>query len=1227
MKSLSNNNSWISGIGFYMLILIIHYAPLFAQTQNKFNLITKDEHVVIDQQNNYKIFHKNSAEEVDIIVEFKKEPLFLQLAKGNVTQPAKNEYANIFSECESDISAILFNRAKHLNIYRNKIATIQSKFYKVFFGVSAKVPAGLLADISHLPYVKKIHMNLPVEIHLLGSIPLIRADRVWEEYGTKGEGVVVGVIDSGIDYLHPALGGGIGPGFKVIGGYDFVNDDNDPMDDNNHGTHVSGIIAANTDSIKGVAPEASLLAVKVVNSKGRALSSTIIEGIEYIVDPNQDGDFSDMVDIANISLGSVGTPDDPKSTAVNNASQLGVLFCISAGNEGDYKMIGSPGLAASAITVGATTKSDAITTFSSKGPAIKTYSIKPDLVAPGQNITSTITNNRYESFNGTSMSTPHVSGVCALIKAVHPDWDAQMIKSVVLTSAIDLNLSPMVQGSGRLDALRAIQQSTIASPTNLSFGIDNDSVSIWNATSELNVKNMFESSQDYSIELINNNNGVEITAEPSFFTLVPGSNQNVNINLSVNNSLVPYKNEGSDLSYWGEVYIYGDVDTLHIPMSFSKILFLRISFDEPRSRFYIASTNNAFEGGTYQSDKLDEYTYDLVFPSSSRNRTFNLVALMESFDVPKLIINENLRINYSSSINITNDQANNLIRLDGSDDLGNKFNELNFAETNHYSRILLSNKFIPSLSYFISDISPTDSIFVSNFSSNYTLYPSESYNTLGTTEKIYCIQHKPIKGLTNNSVVLTNNQGDYESLNVKVYSKPDEENPYVGFLQGFLYRSNSSINPVVFNVASVVAAIPFDENFWEGRLFLTPAVDQNYITTINLLTTLNDNLSDGDFRPLQSKFFRVVEEQIACFNTHSPSPYDFIGTTKDTIVLGVLPIRNQVEISYDDQHLLAYIDPYGQLDEIRHSDFRFMNFNIYDQNKNLIRSGDFKIGEDDVKTFVYEEIGNPGIYNLELITEQSFFENRNTKAVYNGIFDTRNPDHSPPIISSLILTNKNGKIADHIEKDESIYLRFSAKNNFKGETYSTIMSDSTKLFLKYSNEEDWIRQDYIEIDHDYNQSQGFTPLGHVYKSDLTNWTIQDSAFVDIKVVFQDPSGNRAEWSLVPAFMVGEYGIYTSGDFENTVPTQYKLYNNYPNPFNSGTTIKFDVASTTPVELKIYDILGEEIKTFNYNKLSPGSYSFFWDGRNEYNTTVGSGIYFYSISAGNFIESKKMIFLK
>jgi minor extracellular serine protease Vpr len=189
---------------------------------------------------------------------------------------------------------------------------------------------------------------------LSDSVPFIRADQVWNlgddnGHALTGQGIKVGVVDSGIDYTHPALGGCSDAQFlagtcqKVAGGRNFLDPASLPLDDDMHGTHVAGIIAG-AGSLQGVAPDAVLYAIKVCNDFGWCEDADVIAGLEYAADPNNDGNLEDHLDVVNISLGGPGYADDILSEAVDTLVQSGVVVAVAAGNSGSFdNSLESPG--------------------------------------------------------------------------------------------------------------------------------------------------------------------------------------------------------------------------------------------------------------------------------------------------------------------------------------------------------------------------------------------------------------------------------------------------------------------------------------------------------------------------------------------------------------------------------------------------------------------------------------------------------------------------------------------------------------------------------------------------------------------------------------------------------------------------------------------------------------------------------------------------------------------
>ncbi len=365
---------------------------------------------------------------VNVIVEFREPPSLLAAAEH---RPLYAGYANRFAGFSQDLATagVALGAAR-----------VGRTYSRVFFGLSISLPGRQLHLVEQLGYVKRVHRAKIFSADLMGALAQIRVPEVRTTFGVNGDGVRVGILDSGIDYSHPALGGGFGPGFKVAGGYDFVNGDPDPMDDYGHGTHVAGIVAADGGGVKGVAPKARLYAFKVLDQFGRGKEEDIIAAIEQCVDPNQDGDLSDRLQVVNMSLGaSFGSPDDAISTAVDNATALGITFCVAAGNNGRYtpvqgketnyyftgmETVGSPGLARRAITVGAVDSLDQRASFSSQGPSSHTFAVKPDVLAPGVDIVSLQRGGGTIPLSGTSMATPMVSGIAALLLEQYPCSDA-----------------------------------------------------------------------------------------------------------------------------------------------------------------------------------------------------------------------------------------------------------------------------------------------------------------------------------------------------------------------------------------------------------------------------------------------------------------------------------------------------------------------------------------------------------------------------------------------------------------------------------------------------------------------------------------------------------------------------------------------------------------------------------------------------------------------------------
>ena len=291
--------------------------------------------------------------------------------------------------------------------------------FNIINGVAAEIPETALEAISKNENVAFIELD--TEVYALSQeiswgVDLVNAPAV-HPY-SKGKGIKIAIVDTGIDYTHPD----INDNYK--GGYDFVNSDNDPMDDHGHGTKVAGIIAGedNDFGVLGVAPEASIYGLKVLGSNGIGSSSKVIKAIEWAVQND--------IDIISMSLGGRYS-SYAYEQALNNAYNSGVLVVAAAGNYGSDSpdTVAYPAKYDSVIAVSATRDSN-LASFSSVGPAV-------ELAAPGYYVMTTYLDGRYKGFYGTSAAAPFVSGVAALMMASDPTLTNSEIREQLQQNAVD----------------------------------------------------------------------------------------------------------------------------------------------------------------------------------------------------------------------------------------------------------------------------------------------------------------------------------------------------------------------------------------------------------------------------------------------------------------------------------------------------------------------------------------------------------------------------------------------------------------------------------------------------------------------------------------------------------------------------------------------------------------------------------------------------------------------
>jgi subtilisin family serine protease len=319
--------------------------------------------------------------------------------------------------------------------------------YNTISAIAVSLPEKAINALENNPNVGYIEEDVEVHISKKPILPVtsddiypwgvdrVEADLVHNYTAYRGFGVNVSIIDTGIYYPHPDLND------NYCGGYDFVNGDDDPLDDNGHGTHVAGTIAAvdNDLGVIGVAPEANLYAVKALNKRGAGYTSDVIAAIEWAV--------ANHMDVISMSLGS-DKDEQSLHNACDAANASGVTIVAAAGN--DASDVDYPAAYDSVIAVSAIDDENNIAYFSSRGPEV-------ELTAPGVSVYSTYIRDRYATMSGTSMATPHVSGVVALVLSADPTLTNYEVRGILQETATDLGYSELF-GYGLVNANEAIKE-------------------------------------------------------------------------------------------------------------------------------------------------------------------------------------------------------------------------------------------------------------------------------------------------------------------------------------------------------------------------------------------------------------------------------------------------------------------------------------------------------------------------------------------------------------------------------------------------------------------------------------------------------------------------------------------------------------------------------------------------------------------------------------------------
>lgn len=402
---------------------------------------------------------RDSSEKIPVVVLYEGMPLFADVANEyrflGAPEVIREQVIRVMKENAESLHYWLRQMCENANM-----ASHVEGFTSIWVvnAVALKADGFAIREIAAQPNIEKILLDEQVPMlfetgrELTWGLQKINAVEAWKYF--DGKGVTVAVVDTGVNEHNDLKG-------RVIDGKNYIDATKPPRDDHSHGTHCAGSVAGDgtAGTQTGVAPKATIMAVKVLSSSGSGAWSNLWLGIEEVI--------GSQAKVVSMSLG--GFPDqttrDRLRLACKNAIDAGLIPVIAAGNSGSSaSTIGSPGDVPEVITIGATDVNDAIAYFSSRGPT-KAWSgetfVKPDVSGPGVDVKSCSHSNLsgYTNMSGTSMATPHVAGLTALLVQAKPDINTQMAKEVLEKTATDLGTEGKdnVYGAGRVNADQAVK--------------------------------------------------------------------------------------------------------------------------------------------------------------------------------------------------------------------------------------------------------------------------------------------------------------------------------------------------------------------------------------------------------------------------------------------------------------------------------------------------------------------------------------------------------------------------------------------------------------------------------------------------------------------------------------------------------------------------------------------------------------------------------------------------
>jgi methylmalonyl-CoA mutase cobalamin-binding subunit len=578
----------------------------------------------------------------------------------------------------------------------------------------------------------RIHRHL-LSLFLLVLPVIVEAEVASDATLGRGQGVVIAIIDSGINYQLPDLGYQFGPGRKVVGGWDFISDTERPYNSNDRGTFIAGVIAGAGPNVMGVAPDATLLAYRVFDDEGRTTPDRVAAAIRRAV---QDG-----ADVINISFGLRGSPDDLMAQAVDEAVAAGVVVCAAAGNRSNgIGGVDSPAAARGAIAVGESVASAQGPQLGSSaiGPARAAMTFKPDVLAPS---TAASFDIRF-SPTGDDVSTAVVSGLVALLHEKHPNWTPAQIKSALVTTATPVaGEDPLAKGGGEVNVASATKTTLFFDDAALMFGVHAAATGTSVASRVLTLNNRTITPARFTLASAAAG-PISMKITPSEVVVPASGRAEVKLELTVDCEELPFPDS---LAIGGEIVVSG-IETYRVPWAAMRGARITVQSDDldlsPNHVVSAFTDGKSYEITPWSSGRAERWVppgiYDFLFVEQKGKTKWIVTAEDQTIDDVDIVT---LR---ASSATLR-------IDLRATDDRGLLLRDL--PRDDGGSRKYQSNLFIghdrgKAATAVSMDV---DEVLLSP-SERFTFIASEFYND-ATAKRVFSVLHEPLRGIAKSEML------------------------------------------------------------------------------------------------------------------------------------------------------------------------------------------------------------------------------------------------------------------------------------------------------------------------------------------------------------------------------------------------------------------------------------------------------------------------------------------